>query len=201
MKYGELTLGHVEAVVNKLGGMEGVQKFLSGELTVSETNFLWNENEGVVRLLVTSDGTTGEEWIGRLRDNGVPVDPDTKSILSSPDFTPTNGVTTEVVILKALPFSDKERNIKMIRGEAQRLELLRPNAEVACLIQEMFLDGTLDTMSLQRFIIMHEPIKSSDGTPRLLSVDRSGWMKAFADHNLYSWPDKYGFAFAAPQIE
>lgn len=35
MKYSELNLGQVEAIVNKLGGMDGVQRFLRGELTVS----------------------------------------------------------------------------------------------------------------------------------------------------------------------
>ena len=34
MKYGKLTLGQVEAVVNKLGGMEGVKRFLSGETVI-----------------------------------------------------------------------------------------------------------------------------------------------------------------------
>ena len=35
MKYNNLTLGKVEAIVNRLGGMEGVEKFLSGEISVS----------------------------------------------------------------------------------------------------------------------------------------------------------------------
>lgn len=34
MKYNELTQGQIEAVVNKLGGMEGVRRFLSDELKV-----------------------------------------------------------------------------------------------------------------------------------------------------------------------
>lgn len=34
MKYGNLTLGQVEAIVNKLGGMEAVESFLRGELAV-----------------------------------------------------------------------------------------------------------------------------------------------------------------------
>ncbi|OGY90598.1 MAG: hypothetical protein A3B30_00110 [Candidatus Komeilibacteria bacterium RIFCSPLOWO2_01_FULL_52_15] len=34
MKYGELNLGQIEAVVNKLGGMDGVERFLSGETVV-----------------------------------------------------------------------------------------------------------------------------------------------------------------------
>jgi len=36
VKYGKLTLGQVEALVNKLGGMEGVRKFLSGEPMVEQ---------------------------------------------------------------------------------------------------------------------------------------------------------------------
>lgn len=34
MKYGELNLGQIEAIVNKLGGMEGVQRFLAGSIEV-----------------------------------------------------------------------------------------------------------------------------------------------------------------------
>ena len=34
MKYGELNLGQVEAIVNKLGGMEGVKRFLAGNIEV-----------------------------------------------------------------------------------------------------------------------------------------------------------------------
>lgn len=40
MKYGELNLGQVEAIVNKLGGMDGVKRFLSGEVLVRATNLL-----------------------------------------------------------------------------------------------------------------------------------------------------------------
>jgi len=42
MKYGTLTLGQVEAVMNKLGGMEGVEKFLRGEVEVRVTKHLIN---------------------------------------------------------------------------------------------------------------------------------------------------------------
>ncbi|MEK7642999.1 MAG: hypothetical protein AAB372_00920 [Patescibacteria group bacterium] len=35
MKYGELDLGQVEAIVNKLGGMEGVHRLLSGRAEVT----------------------------------------------------------------------------------------------------------------------------------------------------------------------
>ncbi len=38
MKYKNVTLGIVEAVFNKLGGIEGVERFLRGELKVVEVN-------------------------------------------------------------------------------------------------------------------------------------------------------------------
>lgn len=38
MKYGELNLGQIEAVVNKLGGMEGVQRLLAGHSEVVTKN-------------------------------------------------------------------------------------------------------------------------------------------------------------------
>ncbi|QQG42801.1 MAG: hypothetical protein HYW15_01155 [Candidatus Giovannonibacteria bacterium] len=37
MKYGELTLGQVEAIVNKIGGVDGVRRLLAGELSVRAT--------------------------------------------------------------------------------------------------------------------------------------------------------------------
>jgi hypothetical protein len=36
-KYGKLDLGQIEAIVNKLGGMEGVRKFLAEETVVAPT--------------------------------------------------------------------------------------------------------------------------------------------------------------------
>ncbi|MDO8495220.1 MAG: hypothetical protein Q7S32_01675 [bacterium] len=40
MKYGELNLGQIEAIVNKLGGMDGVQRLLSGELVFKAVELL-----------------------------------------------------------------------------------------------------------------------------------------------------------------
>lgn len=41
IKYSELNLGQIEAIVNKLGGMEGVKRFLASELVTKEPNLLW----------------------------------------------------------------------------------------------------------------------------------------------------------------
>ncbi|MBU3942394.1 hypothetical protein KKA24_00245, partial [Patescibacteria group bacterium] len=42
MKYGELNLGQIEAIVNRLGWMDGVRRFLSDELEVKEVEHKWN---------------------------------------------------------------------------------------------------------------------------------------------------------------
>lgn len=39
MKYNELSLGQIEAIVNKLGGMEGVSRFLTGELEMVDRGY------------------------------------------------------------------------------------------------------------------------------------------------------------------
>ena len=42
MKYASLDLGTIEAVVNKLGGLDGIRRFLAGELTLAvPTFFVW----------------------------------------------------------------------------------------------------------------------------------------------------------------
>lgn len=51
MKYGKFTLGQIEAVLNKLGGEEGVQRFLSGELVVKLAEGISN----ILRLLSASE--------------------------------------------------------------------------------------------------------------------------------------------------
>lgn len=62
----------VEAVFNKLGGVEGARRFLKGELIVNEAPHFWREEDGVFYFSVTSDGTTGPEWIERFKSKGVP---------------------------------------------------------------------------------------------------------------------------------
>lgn len=49
MKYGELTLGQTEALMNKVGGMDGLKKVLSGEWIVGEPGKVGKRAAGVSR--------------------------------------------------------------------------------------------------------------------------------------------------------
>ncbi len=203
MKYPNVTLGQVEAVWNKLGGEEGVNKFLCGELLISELTHSWREEDGVIYFSVTSDGTTGENWIKRLEGNGLRVGDYTKQVLRSPDFKPTSGVTTEVAVLKGTLFEDNDRITKKVRAEADKRKLSKPNAELACLIREKFTDKEIKQMGLRYIVAMHEPINDSGGDPSLLIANRGNdgrWLDACRGGPDGRWGRDGGFAFAVSQV-
>ena len=97
MKYGELTMGQIEAVVNKLGGMEGVKRLLSGELVgveKAECKFdIWK----TVKL-----GTglkAAEDFRRTLRDGGFLISDWASNTLNHPAFKAANE-ETEIDLVK-----------------------------------------------------------------------------------------------------
>jgi hypothetical protein len=189
----------VEAIFNKLGGVEGARRFLRDELTLSEVVRSYREEDGIIRFKVTSDGTSGASWIERLEQGGYNVGDYAKQVLLSPDFKPTSGVTTEIVVMKGSLFSNNERITRNIRAEATKRKYVAPNPEVACLIRVMFTDKEIEDMGLWGIIAMHEPIKGSGGDPRLLCARRDGegrWLHACRGRPADGWGGGRGFAFA-----
>ena len=198
-----LTVGQLNAIVKKLGGHDMALRFLRDELSVSEPTRSWREEDGVIYFSVTSDGTTGEGWITRLESNGFRVGDYAKQVLRSPDFKPTNGVTTEIAILKGMLFEDNDRITKKIRIEADKRKLSKPNAELACLIREKFADKEIEAMGLWYIVAMHEPINDSVGVPSLLGVfrgDGGRWLSACLGRPDGGWGRVGGFAFAVSQV-
>lgn len=199
----DLTVGQINAIVKKLGGYEGALRFLRGETLITEPERKWRENDGVIYLSVTSDGTTGPEWIVRLEKKSFRVNDYAKSVLCSEDFKPTSGVTTEIAILKGMLFEDSNRVTNKIRIEAENRKLTKPNAEIACLIRENFSDEEIEAMGLYWIVTMHEPIKDSGGGPRLLGVGRYGsgsWLCADYGKSGGRWLRGGGFAFVVRQV-
>ena len=206
MKYGDLSLGQIEAIVNKLGGMDKVNMFLRGELIISELTRSWTEKDGVIYLDddLVSDGTTGEEWIARLESKGFRVSNYAKSVLRSESFVLSNpGTIYRVAVLKGEIFSDNKRITKNIRKEAKKRSLSTPNTEIACLIREKFSDKELEAMDLYWIVTMHEAIKDSDGDPRLLFANRfydGSWLSTRCGVPDYKWLRAGGFAFVVSQV-
>jgi len=179
---------------------EAVRMVNAGEVQISVIKPKWTDKDGVIRFSVTSDGTTGPEWIARLEKKGFRVGDYAKSVLCSKDFKPTSGITTEIAILKGMLFEDSNRVTKKIRVEAESRKLTKPNAEVACLIRENFSDEEIEAMGLWWIVAMHEPINDSDGGPRLLNVNRAGvgsWLSTYYDEPDRKWDRSIGFAFVS----
>jgi len=156
-----------------------------------------NNNFFVITFSVTSDGTTGKEWIARLEANGFHISDSAKNILRSESFKPTSG-TYEVVILKEEFFSDDRMTTIKIREEAKNRKLSTPNPEIACLIREKFSDDELNDIGIFCVITMHEPIKDSWGDYRLLDAyygDDCSWLSANYSDNVWDCSD--GFAFVS----
>lgn len=159
---------------------------------------MFNEKQGIVYFAVTSDGTTGEEWIKRLENKGVKVRDYVKNLLLSKDFNPTSDFNYEIAILKGELFGENERMTKNIREEAEKRRLSVPNAEVACLIREKFSDEEIEDMGLFWIIVMHEPIEDSSGYPVRLGISRSvgaSWLGAFGESSDDGWSHDNGLAF------
>ena len=193
----ELTVRELNLLVKKHGGKKGVLRFLRQEL--SKSNRSWSEKAGVISFSVTSDGTSGRKWIKRLERKGFKVGVHAKSALLSRQFKPTKGVTTNIKILKGEMWSDVRRTTKNILATAVKRKLTRPNAEVACLIREMFSDIQLEAMGLRWVIVMHRFIKDVDGGPSALDIcsrDDGSWLRANYIGSGRKWDRERGFAFA-----
>lgn len=194
----DLTMGQLNALVKKIGGRDNVLRVLRDELTISEVVRSYREEDGIIRFTVTSDGTSGVDWIKRLEDGGYNVGDYTKQVLLSPEFKPTNGVTTEIAVMKGVLFSNDERYTANIRAEASKRKYITPNPEVACLIRIMFTDKEIEQMGLWGIVAMHEPVKDSVCDPRLLYARRDGkgrWLDAYSDSPDHGWFGGRGFAF------
>jgi len=177
---------------------EAVRLMNYNELRVSVIKQKWTEKDGVIRFSVTSDGTTGEQWIERLESKGHRISEYAKSILRSQEFKPTSDIIYEIAVLKGELFNDKDRVTTKIRQEAKDCQLGTPNVEIACLIREKFSNKELKEMGLYWIVIMHEPIKDSGGDPILLYVGRDGdgsWLGADYGDPGSRWDRVGGFAF------
>ncbi len=159
----------------------------------------WREKDGVITLSVTSNGRTGEEWITYFESMDIQINTWVKDVLRSSAFQPTSGITMNIAILKGELFTDENRVTSFIRAEADKRRLTKPNAEIACLICDLFTNQEIEAMDLNWIVTMHDPINDSDRNPCLLSRS-SGcdgpYLTALCGGPDRGWGRDLGFAFA-----
>jgi hypothetical protein len=166
----------------------------------------WQVVDGVIYFTVTSDGTTGPQWIERLEKRGNRIGDYAKSALLSPDFKSTTGITTRMAVLPGEWFfrEEKRATTSEIRDKARRQwKLATPAAETACLTRCKFSDKDLEAMGLVYIVVCHEPVRVYGcqilGHPNLLGPSRHGyghWLDAYCGKPDSIWDRHGGFAFA-----
>lgn len=169
-----------------------------GKRIVSKSMLRWREEKDVIYFSVTSDGTTGVEWISRLERRGFNVSFSARAVLDSDDFKPTKGVTYEIAVLKGLSFAEVDRTNKNIGIQARARRLRKPNVEVACLIRENFSDKEIKAMGLFVILTMARPIRDSEGDLCLLGAGLTAGgrcLSAFGGERHYQHVRDNGFAF------
>ena len=167
MKYGELTLGQVEAVVNKLGGMEGVKRFLAGETMAKETE---HEFDIWKTIKLGTGFKTADEFRRALRDGGFRISGWASDILGNPAFKVASE-ETEVDLIKVtvaeLGFKEGVRR-DQIYERAKEFGLELCPAEVGPQLRLRYKDQP----NGEWILVAMEPIFASDGRPGLFFVGR-----------------------------
>ncbi|KKR19846.1 MAG: hypothetical protein UT50_C0028G0008 [Candidatus Moranbacteria bacterium GW2011_GWA2_39_41] len=174
---------------------EAVRCINSGEWLVAPAVSRWREQNSILYFAVTSHGRTASQWIKYF---GKRILPDfVMEMLKSPEFRPTNGVTTEVAVLRGSLYNGRgDLTAKKMFIEGERRKLERPSAEIACLIAEMFQsDEITHEMRLSGIIVMHAPIKY-DGAGVLFEIGDNSSLTASVVDNEDVNDHSTGFAFA-----
>lgn len=163
-----LSQDQINLIIEKLGGEEAALSFLNSDLE----NNKWTEKDGVIYFSVISNGRTAEEWLDFFKRKGD-VSEFAEPLLFSKYFKSTNGVLTEVAIIKKKfrkkdPDYEEEQEVEL---RAEYLKFKQPNPEVICLIAEKFSIDDFVGMNLDWLLSMHKPIyDKNDSEMRCLSV-------------------------------
>lgn len=200
-----LTRGQIDAALMKIGQdagldtVEGILAFLRGDLIVIAQPRNWHEEEDVISFEVTSNGMTMEEWIDAFDVCNFNLTTHAVQLLQGLDFQPTNGVKTEVVVLKGKHFEDSDRTTKNVVLKAEVRNLQKLSIETIFLIRIKFSNKELQRMGLTAIIGMHDPVKDTDGHELVFGACRctqNRHLAAYFGSDDVTWPRTSGHAFS-----
>jgi hypothetical protein len=205
MKYGKLTLGQIEALVNKIGGEDAVREVLRGALKVVTGTPKWSIGEdGLVRFSLTADGTSGSDWEVRLARGGYPVKstPLNQIMFEPRHFKPTVE-TRELVILPGTAVSNGSGRVAVTEmyAEARRRRFKRPNSEIGPLMREMFSYDDIEALGLYSIFIGHKSVVEDGYHCNFYMDDRAGgrWLSVLQGKDPASQiRDDIGYVFEIP---
>jgi len=188
MKYGELNLGQIEAIVNKLGGMDGVHRFLSGDMMVKarECDFpVWKT------IKLGTGLKTADDFRKALKTGGFRIGDGANDILGKSSFERSVATVETEAELVALTTAQLTGNVKggttsEVFAGAKRLGLNKCPAELGPQLRLQYSDQPKDEWRL----IGMEPITDSDGLLAMFSVGRAGdglWLRSYYGDSDVFW--------------
>lgn len=167
----------------------------------------WHDKKDRIIFNVTSDGTTSEEWLLRLKRKGFVFSDWAEECVRSNLFKPSNGVTYRVEILKHRSCFCGERSFykatdnlreQEIQETAKSRGLSVPNLEVALLVREYLSDIDMKSMKFCGIVVMSEIIQEPNRVPYHLEVLQSycqGISSGLTTHNIFNYIGDIGLAF------
>jgi hypothetical protein len=172
MKYNKWTLGQVEAVFNKLGGDDGVRRFLAGELVVKP----FHPKFKVFKTIKLGTGSkNADDFRKAIEDRGMKIGDCwwAINILGKPEFTVATG-ETEVDLVKVtaaeLGFKNSVRRDQIYdRAKELGLELCPPEVGPQLRLQYK------DQPNGEWIHIGMEPIRDSIGDLDMFDVGRDDY--------------------------
>ena len=129
-----------------------------------------SEKDGLIYFSVTSDGTTGQEWVDRLKEKGFNLKNWVKDLLGIKNLRPTTGVTYDVVILRGKILGSITNSD--IFSKANSHGLSRPNTEALCLIRDKFSDDDLEDLGLRFIVSISRNVLGHENYPELYFAGR-----------------------------
>lgn len=169
MKYSTMEWGQMEAVVNKLGGMDGVSRFLAGELVVKVAEKVFDTWK---TIKLGTGLNTADDFRKAIKDNGCRISDWASDILGKDAFT----TTTEETEVELVNVSVAELGFKNgakradIYQRAQEYGLDLCPAEVGAQLRLQYKDQPKD----EWLRIAMEPITDSGGRLSVFDVGRGG---------------------------
>jgi len=202
MKYNEMTFGQMEAVINRLGGMDGVRRFLSGETVVKvleqtlPTFPVWRTIKLGTGLKTADDFRQAL----KLKQAGCKISDWANNILGKPAFIATaTEMEVDLVNVSVAELGFKEgATRKDIYDKAIKLGLeLCPN-EVGPQLRLQYRDQPEG----ERLRIAMKPIADSDGDLTIFYVvhdDDGVWLHGSNGYPDDFWSGDNRFVFVRPR--
>ena len=194
MKYGELNLGQVEAIVNKLGGMEGVQRFLSDEFVVK----MVEQSFTIWKTITLGAYQSLSEYRKALKAYGYRIGDYADQILNKVKVNETE-VQIDLVIMTVAELGFKNgAACQQIYDRAIELGLELCPAEVGPALRLAYQDQPYR----KGLLIAMKPIAASDGYLGVFGVGHDNdewWLYSHYDFPDLFWYADHRWVFVAPR--